>query len=87
MWSANEQGPNFSYSTFCRHLDKAKREVAIGGLGILAKYRKKQHLIDLLESLRTIKTLVCKHDRDYITPFTPKLKKYILPTFKKKMYK
>ena len=30
----------------------------MGGLGILAKHRKKQHLLILLDSLRTIKTLV-----------------------------
>jgi hypothetical protein len=41
-----------------RHLDKARRGVSVGGLGILAKHRKKQHLITLLDSLRTIKTLV-----------------------------
>ncbi|KXJ15287.1 syndetin isoform X2 [Exaiptasia diaphana] len=40
-----------------RHLDKARRGVSVGGLGILAKHRKKQHLISLLDSLRTIKTL------------------------------
>ncbi|XP_031566777.1 syndetin-like [Actinia tenebrosa] len=40
-----------------RHLDKARRGVSVGGLGILAKHRKKQHLITLLDSLRTIKTL------------------------------
>ncbi|KAJ7369799.1 hypothetical protein OS493_036442 [Desmophyllum pertusum] len=40
-----------------RHLDRAKRGVSVGGLGILAKHRKKQHLLILLESLRTIKTL------------------------------
>lgn len=47
--------------SFCcldRHLDKARRGVSVGGLGILAKHRKKQHLITLLDSLRTIKTLV-----------------------------
>ncbi|XP_058972812.1 syndetin [Pocillopora verrucosa] len=40
-----------------RHLDRAKRGVSVGGLGILAKHRKKQHLLMLLDSLRTIKTL------------------------------
>ena len=45
---------------FLRHLDRAKRGVSVGGLGILAKHRKKQHLLILLESLRTIKTLVRK---------------------------
>ncbi|RMX47301.1 hypothetical protein pdam_00012684 [Pocillopora damicornis] len=40
-----------------RHLDRAKRGVSVGGLGILAKHRKKQHLLILLDSLRTIKTL------------------------------
>lgn len=40
-----------------RHLDRAKRGVSAGGLGILAKHRKKQHLRILLDSLRTIKTL------------------------------
>ena len=45
-------------SFFLRHLDRAKRGVSVGGLGILAKHRKKQHLLILLESLRTIKTLV-----------------------------
>lgn len=41
-----------------RQLDRAKRGVSVGGLGILAKHRKKQHLLILLDSLRTIKTLV-----------------------------
>lgn len=45
-----------------RHLDKARRGVSVGGLGILAKHRKKQHLISLLDSLRTIKTLVSEHN-------------------------
>lgn len=40
-----------------RQLDRAKRGVSVGGLGILAKHRKKQHLLILLDSLRTIKTL------------------------------
>ena len=48
------------YFLFLRHLDRAKRGVSVGGLGILAKHRKKQHLLILLESLRTIKTLVRK---------------------------
>ena len=52
-------GTNFlSCIIFCRHLDRAKRGVSVGGLGILAKHRKKQHLLILLDSLRTIKTLV-----------------------------
>ena len=47
-----------------RQLDRAKRGVSVGGLGILAKHRKKQHLLVLLESLRTIKTLVSEASRD-----------------------
>ncbi|EDO42451.1 predicted protein, partial [Nematostella vectensis] len=48
-------------STICdrgrRQLDRARCGVSVGGLGILAKHRKKQHLLNLMDSLKTIKTL------------------------------
>jgi hypothetical protein len=45
-------------SVFFSHLDHSRRETSLGGLTVLAKNRKKQHLINVLESLGTIKTLV-----------------------------
>ena len=57
-------------SFLTRQLDRAKRGVSVGGLGILAKHRKKQHLLILLDSLRTIKTLVRNNKNLYYTCFT-----------------
>lgn len=44
---------------FCRHLNIAKEGFTQTSLGLLANQRKRQLLIGLLKSLRTIKTLVC----------------------------
>ncbi|XP_065839973.1 syndetin-like isoform X2 [Oscarella lobularis] len=40
-----------------RHLASAKQGVAVGGISILAKHRKRQKVLAVLESLKTIKTL------------------------------
>lgn len=39
------------------HLEHSRKETSLGGLTVLAKNRKKQHLFNVLQSLRTIKTL------------------------------
>ncbi|XP_046842734.1 syndetin-like [Xenia sp. Carnegie-2017] len=39
------------------HLEHSRSETSLGGLTVLAKNRKKQHLVNLLDSLGTIKTL------------------------------
>ena len=45
---------NYNY----RQLRMAKEGVSLGGLGLLAKHRKRERLNYLLEILRTFKTLV-----------------------------
>ncbi|KAG1650359.1 Syndetin [Nymphon striatum] len=40
-----------------RYLNQAKKNFTVAGLGILSKYRKRQHLSGLLQALHTIKTL------------------------------
>ena len=45
-------------SAFFSHLEHSRKETSLGGLTVLAKNRKKQHLFNVLQSLRTIKTLV-----------------------------
>ena len=44
--------------SFFSHLEHSRKETSLGGLTVLAKNRKKQHLINVLQSLGTIKTLV-----------------------------
>ena len=49
---------NTTTSLLCRQLQHARSSFTIASLGLLANYRKRQQLIALLKSLRTIKTLV-----------------------------
>ena len=44
-----------------RHLRHAMEGVSHGGLGLLAKHRKRERLKTLLDILRTLKTLVSAH--------------------------
>ena len=50
----------------CRSLTMAKQGVSHGGLGVLAKHRKRQRLNSVLSTLRTLKTLVSINHIDHI---------------------
>ena len=61
------------------HLEHSRRESSLGGLTVLAKNRKKQHLVNVLKSLGTIKTLVsCIHCSMENTEFGYKLKEIVI---------
>ena len=52
-----------------RLLKNAKEGVSHGGLGLLAKHRKRERLRTLLEILRALKTLVCHVHCTYMSYF------------------
>ena len=54
------QGTNCTYIT-SRQLTEARKGVSHGGLGLLAKHRRRERLRALLDILRTLKTLVSLH--------------------------
>ena len=51
-------GDSVMVPQYCRQLRIAKEGVSHGGLGLLAKHRKRERLKVLLDVLKTFKTLV-----------------------------
>lgn len=52
-------GNNVVYCVYFRQLKQAREGVSHGGLGLLARHRRRQRLKAMLDIMKTLKTLVC----------------------------
>lgn len=52
-------GNNVVYGMYLRQLKQAREGVSHGGLGLLARHRRRQRIKAMLDIMKTLKTLVC----------------------------